>query len=37
MYHYKGKNIPISINDFDNAFSFSKKKKKKIKDGRIFW
>ena len=36
MYHYKGKNIPISINDFDNAFSFSKKKKK-IKDGRIFW
>ena len=29
MYHYKGKNIPISINDFDNAFSFSKKKKNK--------
>ena len=35
MYHYKGKNIPISINYFDNAFSFSKKKK--IKDGKIFW
>ena len=34
MYHYKGKNIPISINYFDNAFSFSKKK---IKDGKIFW
>ena len=35
MYHYKGKNIPISINDFYNEFSFSKKKKK-TKDGRIF-